>query len=226
MSAIFLMLCLITPLDQAGDSLDDVSESPTTLSSGVELWVNKDDAVYYQGDRLKVFFKTGRDCYVAVYDLEVGGEKSRLFPSDKGDGWVEAGKVYELPAASAEYDYEINGPEGIETIVLLASKDRLPESGSDHNEDLSIIKKSVEIYVKEPEPARLRIISTPKKCRIYIEDASTGDEEYIGRAPRTLVLKPGEYLVKIKKLGYQTLTRRIRLEPNEHRRVFVKLWED
>jgi hypothetical protein len=69
----------------------------------------------------------------------------------------------------------------------------------------------------------LRIISTPKFCSIYITETSSGDEVSIGKTPRTIALRPGEYIVEVKKFGYRTLERRIRLEPGDHRRVFVKL---
>lgn len=220
MSALILILGLLSAQDPTGDSLDR-SESP---ADWISVWVNKEDGSYQPGEKLKVYFKSDQDCYVAVYDIEVGGGENLLFPQNGDEAWVEAGKVYELPPASADYDYEIKGPEGVESIVMLGSKDHLPKLGEEQNSP-EVIKKSVEIYIKEPEPARLRIISSPKKCRIYITEISSGEEEYVGKASRTIVLSPGEYLIKIKKSGYRTLTRRIRLEPDERRRVFVRLLE-
>ena len=189
-------------------------------SLNIDLWVNKEDAVYYPTENLKVFFQTNRNCYIAVYNIEPGGRVSRLFPPEDANGWIEADQIYTLPPETTDYDYVIEGSEGIETIIALASEQRLPlldDEGTD------IISEAIEIYIKEPDPVKLRIISTPKDCQIYITDVATDDEEYVGETPRTIVLRNGEYVVKIEKLGFRTLTRRISLESSERRRVFVKL---
>lgn len=189
-------------------------------SLDIDIWVAKEDAIYYPTENLKIFFRANQDCFIAVYDIEVGGRESLLFPPEGEDGWVEAGQTYELPPETAEYDYVISGPEGIETIVAVASTEKLPDLNS---EESDVVKKTMEIYIEEPEAATLRIISTPKKCRIYMTEVETGDNEYIGKAPHTVVIRPGEYIIKIKKLGFRTLTRRVWLEPGERRRIFVKL---
>jgi hypothetical protein len=184
----------------------------------IDLWFNKEEAVYWPNEELKVFFQTDRDCYVAVYDIEVGGRVSMLFPPQGMDGWVHAGHIYELPDPGADYDYVVQGPEGVETIVALAHTDFLPDL-----DDVEAVQKSIEIRIEEPEPAKLRIISTPSRGRIYITEIATGEQVYIGYAPRTIVVRPGGYLVEIKKSGYRSLSRRIWLDPGEQRRAFVKL---
>lgn len=230
MNAILLVLGLIASLDPIGDpSVTDGSPATLSSSDGIELWVNNDDLTYQAGDKLKIYFRVPYDCYVAVYDIEASGERSRLFPSadDEEEGWVKAGRVYELPSPDDDFEYEVNGPGGIETIVLLASTKDVPEYDSDGGAGANgVIRRTLELNIMEPEPAFLRVISNPKKCRIYIEDLQTGDEDYYGKAPQTIELKPGEYVVRIKKTWYETLVRRIHLDPGEHRRVFVKLWEE
>ncbi len=191
-----------------------------TSTLDIDVWVDKDDAVYHPTENLQINFRANQDCFVAVYNIEQGGRITRLFPPEGNNGRVEAGQVYLLPPESADYDYVIEGPEGTETVIAVASKDRLPDL---YDEGPGIVSKSIEIYIEEPEPSTLRIISTPDDSRIYIMETFSGDEEYVGQTPRTIVLRPGEYRVTIKKLGYRTLTRRIWLDPGERRRVFVKL---
>ncbi|MBN2619471.1 DUF4384 domain-containing protein [candidate division WOR-3 bacterium] len=186
----------------------------------IELWVDKEEPIYHVNEYLRVFFKTDVDCYVAVYDIEVGGEEYRLFPPDGDDGWVTAGRVYELPGDAADYEYLIGGPSGIETIIACASTVH-PPGLHDDNEDVT--RRTVEIYIQEPEPAKLRFISTPDDCRIYITDVVTDDTEYVGRAPRTVVIRPGDYIIEIKRAGFYTLKRRITVDPDDRRRIFVKL---
>jgi len=194
-----------------------------TLYNGapdIEIWVDRDEPVYQAGENLKIFFRVDQDCYVAIYDIEVGGRETLLFPPEQEDGWVEAGHIYELPPENADYDYVISGPEGVETVIALASTEHPPVL--DYEEE-NISRMSLSIHIEEPEPAKLRIVSTPTYARIYLTNVETGEKEYIGRTPRTMVIRPGEYIVKIKKPGFHSLTRRIWLEPGDRRRVFVKL---
>ena len=137
-------------------------------SLNIDLWVDKEDAIYYPPENLEIFFKANQDCYVAIYDIEVGGREYRLFPPEGEDGWVTAGEIYQLPPEHADYDYVVSGDAGIETIVAVSSSTKLPRLSDD---DPDVVKQALEIYIEESEPARLRIISTPKKCRVYIKEA-------------------------------------------------------
>lgn len=203
-----MLLAIILSLFTLGNALD------------IDIWVDKEEGIYYPNEKLTVYFQVGRDCYLAVYDIETGGGASMLFPLEGHDGWVEAGRTYQLPSEDADYDYIVGGSEGIETIVAVASFDYLPDL---NDERMGVSRKSIEIYIEEPETATLRIISTPKSCRIYITEVVTGDEVDIGKTPRTIAIRPGEYIVEIKKFGFRNLKRRILLEPGDRRRVFVKL---
>lgn len=196
------------------------SQIDTVNPLNVDVWLDRDDYTFYPGDRIKIFFKSDRDCYVAIYDIDVGGRESLLFPPQGENGYVQKDRVYELPPRDADYDYEVTGPEGIERIIVLASPEKLPALDDTDR----VFRKEIKLSIEEPEPAKLRIISTPPKCKIYIKEVKSGEKVYIGKTPRTIVLKPGEYIVEIKKWGYQTMKRRIRLEPDEKRRVYVHLF--
>lgn len=203
-----MLLAILLSLFTIGNALD------------INIWVDKEDGIYYPNEKLTVYFQVDRDCYLAVYDIETGGGASMLFPQEGHDGWVEAGRTYQLPSEDADFDYVVGGAEGIETIIAVGSIEWLPDL--DDN-GVDVVHQSIEIYIEEPEPAKLRIISTPKRCRIYITEVASGNGVSLGKTPRTIVLRPGEYIVKIKKLGYKTLVRRICLDPHDMRRVFVKL---
>jgi len=186
----------------------------------LDLWVNKEEPIYQPFENLSVFFSVSEDCYVTIYDIEVGGEEDRLFPPDGEDGWVESGRVYRIPADDDEFEYRIEGPAGIETIIACAAREFPPVL---HDQRPGITQAVVEIYIKEPEPAKLRFISTPDDCRIYITEVITGEKEYAGRAPQTIVIRPGDYIVEIKRTGFFTMKRRIAINAGEQRRIFVRL---
>ncbi len=186
----------------------------------IDVWFDREEPVYYPTDNLQVFFRANQNCFIAVYNIEVGGRENILFPLEGETGWIEAHQIYTLPPDTADYDYVVGGPEGTETIIVVASRKSLPDL---HDEGPDVVREATEIYIEEPEPAVLRIISTPKNCWVFITEVDSDDNEYSNKAPRTIVLRPGEYIVEIKKSGYRSLTRRIWLEPGERRRVFVKL---
>jgi hypothetical protein len=89
----------------------------------VDIWVNKgDDANYYYGDDIAVFFEANRDAYVVVYDVDPAGNISLLFPANYDtDCFVRAGQVYRIPGADDSYRLEVNGPSGREYIYAVAS---------------------------------------------------------------------------------------------------------
>lgn len=186
----------------------------------VSIWVNRDDALYTPGEHLYVYFSANQGCYLAVYNVEQGGGVNRLFPPDGEDGWIRGGHTYQLPPQSSDYDYVVSGPEGVETIVAMASRQRLPTL-DDEGDD--IVTEIIAIQIQDVESAELVIVSKPETCRIYIVEAESGEREYVGQTPRAVVLKPGEYIVEIKKVGYRPLERSIRLQPGETLKVFVRL---
>jgi hypothetical protein len=188
----------------------------------VDIWVNKEDAVYQPGEKLRISFEATEDCYAAVYDIEPGGKASRLFPPEGDSGWVKAEHTYELPPPTADVDYVVGEDPGEEEFVVLASRDHLPTLADSSN---AVIRKTARITIEEPEPARLRIISTPGHGRIYITEVASGEKTYLGRAPKTIELAPGDYVITVKLAGYYTISRRIRLEAGDWRRVFVRFWE-
>jgi hypothetical protein len=124
--------------------------SLVTYPLHLDLWVDKDDAVYYPTERLKIFFQTEKDCFVAVYNIEPGGRINKLFPQDGVSGWVEAHQVYQLPPKDADYDYVIEGPEGIESIIALASEKRLPALDDKKSDVASRTRPSSGYYRSRP----------------------------------------------------------------------------
>jgi len=186
----------------------------------VSLWTDHEGAPYNTGDLLTIYFSANQSCYVALYNIEQGGGVTRLFPPEDDNGWVRGGQVYQLPPDYADYDYRVTGPAGVETIILVASVNRLPALNDDGPD---IITEVVDIEITEPEPAELMIVTVPRRCRIYITETESGNREYAGESPRAIVLNPGEYMVEIKKAGFRTLRRSVSLEPGEKRKVRVQL---
>jgi len=102
----------------------------------VEVWTNHSDGDYYIGDNVLINFRVNRDAFVAIYSIDSRGRVNMLFPYDPGmDNFVNGGVTYTIPGPDDGFDLVISGPEGVENIQAIASRepialpDWFPESG-------------------------------------------------------------------------------------------------
>lgn len=92
-----------------------------------EIWTNHEDGEYFEGDNIVINFLTNRDAFVIIYSVDTKGRLNLLFPvSADEDNFVEGGQVYRLPGSNDDFDLIVNGPEGVESIQIIASRDRIP----------------------------------------------------------------------------------------------------
>ncbi len=92
----------------------------------IDLWIDHEDGIYYEGESISIYFQASHDCYVAIYSIDTRGELNLLYPTERWhDGQIRAGEVYTLPHPSADFNLVVNGPEGIEHIQAVASRDRM-----------------------------------------------------------------------------------------------------
>lgn len=92
-----------------------------------ELWTNHSDNEFYVGDNIALNFRVNDDAFVAIYSVDTRGRVRLLFPSNPtDDNYVRGGVTYRLPDGRDEYDLSVTGPEGTETIQIVASRERFP----------------------------------------------------------------------------------------------------
>ena len=87
----------------------------------VDVWVDRGDwSVYRPGDRLRVYFRVDRPCYVTIVDYTSDGGTSIVYPNRwSGSNFVHPGRTYRIPA-SREYSLRVAGPGGEETLYACA----------------------------------------------------------------------------------------------------------
>ena len=91
----------------------------------VEVWTDHYDGEYYNGDNIVVYFRANRDAFVSIYSIDTRGRVNLLFPADPTeDNYVRGGVSYSIPGEGADFDLEVNGPEGFENIQIVASRER------------------------------------------------------------------------------------------------------
>jgi len=92
----------------------------------IDIWVDNDDGIYYEGESITVFFRADRDCFVAIYSLDTRGNLHILYPINPWDnGFVYGNEVYAVPGDFEDYELIVTGPEGIEHIQAIASTDEM-----------------------------------------------------------------------------------------------------
>ncbi len=93
----------------------------------VEIWTNHLDGDYYVGDKVVINFRANRDAFVAIYSVDSRGRVNLLFPSyPNQDNYIYGGATYSLPGPDDDYDLVVAGPEGVENIQIIASRERFP----------------------------------------------------------------------------------------------------
>ncbi len=93
----------------------------------VEVWTDNESGEFYEGDEIHIYFRTNRDAYVAVYNIDTEGRVNLIYPFDQNDDpFIEGGRIYRIPGPDADYDLLIDGPAGSENIQIIASRRPFP----------------------------------------------------------------------------------------------------
>ena len=131
----------------------------------LEVWAEKVDVtggiksgVFKIGDKIRILFRTGRDCYLTLINLGTSGKLTVLFPNFYCvDNFVIANRTYAIPGEDYPFEYELTGPRGIERIkavVTVTKRDLLDLELKEHEifhraeniaaaRDISIVQKRV-----------------------------------------------------------------------------------
>ena len=119
----------------------------------IKVWVDKGEGAGYEpGEDIRVYFKTNRDAYVIIYDIDTRGNVHLLYPYDFRDSrFVEGNRPYRIPSLRDDYYLKVNGPEGTEKIVALATGELfyLPDLGWDLDPD--DLREEDYYYMSKPE---------------------------------------------------------------------------
>jgi len=92
-------------------------------TSAVDVWTSAGEGgVLFPGETVNVSFRSRRDAYVTVVDIDTRGRATVLFPENVYDnGYVRGGETVSLPGRHARYQLQVTGPAGVERIVAFAS---------------------------------------------------------------------------------------------------------
>jgi hypothetical protein len=133
MTALGLVISIVPALSQnitqdyGDDEYQDADRARIDRYLDVEIWTNHSDGEYYEGDNIVISYRANRDAFVAVYSIDSRGRVSLLFPSEPGrDNFIRGGVTYRMPDGLDDFDLVVSGPEGVENIQIIASRERFP----------------------------------------------------------------------------------------------------
>ncbi len=93
----------------------------------VEIWTDHGDDEFYEGDKVRFYYRVSRDAFVAIYSIDSKGRLNLLYPSHlEQDNFVSGGVTHSLPGRGDDYDLEVSGPEGVENVQIIASREPFP----------------------------------------------------------------------------------------------------
>jgi hypothetical protein len=165
--------------------------------------------------------------YLYLYDIDPAGTVTLLYPNRfQPDPRVSAGELH-LPGKG--YRFVVGYPEGIETLVAVASSIPFPELTAPTKESFRQMDGSPEVFAQGLEmelsntqwtsawtqitvyqpKAAIHIASQPAHARILI------DGKLRGYTPKDLVLPAGKVTVALEKAGYERFSETILLRDQE-----------
>ncbi|GGE24659.1 hypothetical protein GCM10011390_50120 [Aureimonas endophytica] len=100
---------------------------PAASSLTVLTLLDRFDATYALGEKVRLGVKTNEDAYVTVFNIGPTGKVTQLFPNAyQRNNAVRAGEVLEIPAASSGASITVSEPVGGELIKIIATSSSAP----------------------------------------------------------------------------------------------------
>ena len=152
------------------EKLSGIKQAKSTFK--IELWTAKStegiEGVrdikirarrYRIGDRIVVYFRADRACYLTLFNIGTSGKLTVLFPNYLfQNNFVTANKIYAIPGAEYPFEYELSGPPGVEKIKTIATASKLnlldfefSKAEFFHSVESGIAARDINIVAKEME---------------------------------------------------------------------------
>ncbi|PWB50733.1 MAG: hypothetical protein C3F06_11750 [Candidatus Methanoperedenaceae archaeon] len=124
----------------------------------------KPSKVYHVGDKINLFFRSEKDCYLNLWNFGTSGKLTVLFPNALfEDNFIKANKTYSIPGEDYPFDYILSGPAGNEKVKAIAAIDKFNLIDLTHKKgeiftvsrsasrDITVAAKTIETKVETKE---------------------------------------------------------------------------
>jgi Domain of unknown function (DUF4384)/PEGA domain len=204
----------------------------------VEVFNDKDPSgngapSYQIGEAISIGVRVSEAAYVYVFDIKSTGEVQQILPNrydaDGQNNYVQAGQTKYFPPQGARYAFTIDGPNGLDKVIAVASRSQLDTSqlasfSSDPNfassnigeagfaQTFSIVVTPVAQNDWVTDTALLYVgarPSAPAFGSVSINSNPSGAEAYVdgqfvGYTPVAYGTRSGTHAVEVRLSGYNT----------------------
>ena len=114
---------------------------------------------YRIGDRIVVYFRADRACYLTLFNIGTSGKLTILFPNYLfQNNFITANKIYAIPGEEYRFEYELSGPVGVEKIKAIATTSKanlldfeFSKAEFFHSVESGIAARDISIVAREME---------------------------------------------------------------------------
>gem|GEM_PF-4282674 len=144
---------------------------PTNEAFEIKVWTEKGDFQkgardisvmsksrnYRIGDKINLYFRSEKDCYLTLLNYGTSGKMTLLLPNAiSQDNFIKTGRTYAIPGEEYPFDYILSGPAGFERIKAIGTnrqinlidmkfdKNEIFRTSSSAARDISVVAKKIE----------------------------------------------------------------------------------
>ena len=201
----------------------------------VEVFTDRDTSGnaspgYNIGESISIGVKVSEAAYVYLFNIKTNGQVNQLLPNrydDNGkNNYLQAGETKYFPPRNARYTFDIDGPNGLEKVIAVASRSVLDttqlanfntdpnfassnigETGFQQTFSIVITPIAQNDWVTDtalfyvggvPAPAfgTVNITSSPSAAEAYV------DGQFVGYTPVSYGTRTGSHTVEVRASGY------------------------
>lgn len=142
---------------------------PSPSDFVLNIWVDRPE--YVINEKVITGVQSTRDCYLSLYNITPDGIVRQIFPNQfASDNLIRANLSYQIPDPADEFDFQVTGPTGIETIQAVCTTDNiplLPDNLIDRGERFPRIKGSTSEF-KSTVTKSLAVVPKGQKAEALI----------------------------------------------------------
>lgn len=154
-------LWLAMPLAVAQNHVrKDMVVIPANPDASVQFGIRINQYTVGIGRTVEFDFQSSADGYVSLWDIGTSGRVTRIFPNQHGgDARVRANTRYGAGGANDSYEFQVNGPTGMEDVYLVWTRtaEAQPTQFDYDNAGLLVQKSAVVERLKETDWATKKV---------------------------------------------------------------------
>lgn len=100
--------------------------APAAGARDISVAARQKTAGYKIGQKIVVGFRASRDCYLTLLNIGTSGKLTVLYPNSMHpENYITGGREYRLPEIDDEFEYQLQGPAGVEKLKAIATLNKV-----------------------------------------------------------------------------------------------------